>query len=70
MTYKFIAQILNERNGELVAQVSGSSEESLEEEMGKSKWTKAIKEYEAEEGTDHYEETTFAIEMNNQSLTS
>lgn len=45
MGYKYIAEILNEDEEEIV-HISALSVESLIEEMGKSKWTQAIKNYE------------------------
>ena len=44
--YIYKAQIIDEENNDIVVEVSGYSEESLEEEMGKKKWTEAIKNYE------------------------
>lgn len=35
----FIAEIRNEETDEIITKVSGYSEESLLEEMGKSKWS-------------------------------
>jgi ribosomal protein L18 len=46
--YLYKAQIIDEENDEVITEISGHSEESLEEEMGKSKWTRAIKDYENE----------------------
>ena len=39
MAKRFIAQIIDEETDEVLTQVSSYSEEGLEEEMGKSKWT-------------------------------
>ena len=47
MEYTYEARILDEDNN-IIAKISGFSEESLLEEMGKSKWTGAIKRYEEE----------------------
>ena len=44
--YKFEARIINEDNGDIVAQVSGLTEESMLEETGKSSWINAIAKYE------------------------
>jgi hypothetical protein len=44
--YRFLAEIIEEDTGERIALVEGFSQESLEEEMGKTKWTGAIKEHE------------------------
>lgn len=46
--YLYQAQIIDESADEIVATVSSYSEEGLLEEMGKSKWTGAIKNYEEE----------------------
>ena len=46
MNYKFEATITDIDTDEVIAKISGLSQESLEEEMGKSKWTKAIENYE------------------------
>jgi hypothetical protein len=41
--YLFEAKIINEETGEVITRIFSYSEEGLEEEMGKSKWTeKAI----------------------------
>jgi hypothetical protein len=44
--YLYEAKITDEETGEIIIRVSSSSQEGLEEEMGKSKWTEAIKKYE------------------------
>lgn len=45
MKLKYIAQVIDEDTDEVITQVSGYDEESLEFEMGKSKWTEPIKNY-------------------------
>ena len=52
MNYEYRAQIINLDNDEVVAQVSGSTEESMLEETGKSKWIGAIGKYEEEKKID------------------
>ena len=49
------AQIRDEDNGQVLVKVSSFSEEGLEEEMGKSKWTDVGKRYEKliDEETEH-----------------
>lgn len=42
MAYLYKAQIIDEETDEIITQVDGYSQESLEEEMGKSKWTSAV----------------------------
>ncbi|MFH2018622.1 MAG: hypothetical protein ABII98_01380 [bacterium] len=44
--YIYRAQIIDTDTDEVITQISSSSEESLLEEMGKTKWTEAIKRYE------------------------
>jgi hypothetical protein len=46
MKLRYEARVIDEDNDELVAEVSGYSEESMEEETGKSKWRKVIRDYE------------------------
>ena len=48
MKYKYEAQIVNEENDEVLIKVWSYSEEGMEEEMGKTKWTGAVERYEAE----------------------
>ena len=47
--YIYEATIRDADTDELIVKVSGFSEESLEEEMGKTKWTGAIERYEADQ---------------------
>lgn len=44
--YEFEAKIIDKATDEVVAMISGCDEEDLEGEMGKSKWTKAIEQFE------------------------
>ena len=46
--YIYKAQIIDEEENEVVATIEALSEESLLEEMGKSKWTNAIQKHEDE----------------------
>jgi hypothetical protein len=48
MKYIYKSQIVDEDTDRTVATISSYSEEGLEEEMGKRKWTEAIKKYENE----------------------
>jgi hypothetical protein len=41
--YLYEARIIDEESGEVIRRVFSYSQEGLEEEMGKSKWTDAIK---------------------------
>jgi hypothetical protein len=44
--YLYEARIMDEESGKVICRVFSYSYEGLEEEMGKSKWTDTIKEYE------------------------
>ena len=46
MNYIYTSTIISEDTGDTVAQISSFSQEGLEEESGKSKWTKAVQQYE------------------------
>ena len=46
MEYRYEAFIIDEETDNIVASIETHSQESLEEEMGKSKWTKATERYE------------------------
>lgn len=56
MKYRFEAFIIDEESDDIVASVEGCSQESLEEEMGKTKWTGAIERYESEQIPDEIDE--------------
>jgi len=47
MSYLYIAKIVDEETDEVLIKLEAHSQESLEEDMGKSKWTEAVKQYEA-----------------------
>ncbi len=44
--YLFEATITDEESGELIAKITGLSQDDFEQEMGKHKWSEAIKRYE------------------------
>lgn len=47
MSYKYCAQIIDEDTDEVLINLDESSSESLEEEMGKTKWTGVVAQHEA-----------------------
>lgn len=58
MEYIYKAQIVKidpELNDQVVVQISSLSEEGLMEEMGKKKWTEAIKKSEEFNSPDYYD---------------
>ena len=55
--YLYEARIIDEETGEVICCVFSFSQEGLEEEMGKPKWTSVIKESEELEAEDIMEST-------------
>lgn len=61
--YSYSARITDEDNDQIVAQVFSYSEEGLLGEMGKGKWTDAIRHYEKEnDETEEIMEENFTLE--------
>lgn len=48
MKFRYEAFIIDEETDNIIVSIETNSQESLEEEMGKAKWTKAIERHEAE----------------------
>lgn len=63
MKYRYEAYIIDEETEEAVASISVLSQESLEEEMGKSKWTKAIERHEDEQIPDEVDEEEMDLQF-------
>lgn len=55
--YLYEAKIIDEESEKVVCRIFSFSQEGLEEEMGKSKWTNAIQEFEELEAEDIMEDT-------------